>query len=131
MSETHTESWQPVLDRQGTPTVIEGPLQIDAPDGLRGAGPCIAASFRLQRDAYGSWTLLQQVPMESYLLGVVPHEIGAGSPLEALKAQTVLACTWAMANRGRFAVDGYHLCSTPSARCTAILQPQAARCGRP
>ena len=124
VSETHTESWQPVLDRQGTPTVIEGPLQIDAPDGLRWGGAVYRGRFRLQRDAYGSWTLLQQVPMESYLLGVVPHEIGAGSPLEALKAQTVLARTWAMANRGRFAVDGYHLCS--DTQCQVYSDPSAA-----
>ena len=124
VSETHTESWQPVLDRQGTPTVIQGPLQIDAPEGLRWGGAVYRGRFRLQRDAYGSWTLLQQVPMESYLLGVVPHEIGAGSPLEALKAQTVLARTWAMANRGRFAVDGYHLCS--DTQCQVYSDPSAA-----
>ena len=62
--------------------------------------------------------------MESYLLGVVPHEIGAGSPVEALKAQTVLARTWAMANRGRFAVDGYHLCS--DTQCQVYSDPSAA-----
>jgi SpoIID/LytB domain protein len=124
LSEIHTDSWRPMLDRQGTPTAIEGPLQIDAPDGLRWGGAVYPGRFRLQRDAYGSWTLLQQVPMESYLLGVVPHEIGAGSPLEALKAQTVLARTWAMANRGRFAVDGYHLCS--DTQCQVYSDPFAA-----
>jgi SpoIID/LytB domain protein len=54
--------------------------------------------FRLQADAYGSWTLLEQVPLERYLEGVVPHEIGAGSPAAALEAQAVLARTWALAN---------------------------------
>ena len=125
VSETHTESWQPVLDRQGTPTVIEGPLQIDAPDGLRWGGAVYRGRFRLQRDAYGSWTLVQQVPMESYLLGVVPHEIGAGSPAEALKAQPFWPA-WAMANRGRLLSMAITSALTPSARCTAILQPWRA-----
>ena len=28
-------------------------------------------------DAYGSWTLVEHVPIERYLNGVVPYEIGA------------------------------------------------------
>lgn len=32
-----------------------------------------------------------QLPLETYLKGVVPYEIGGGSPLEALKAQAVAA----------------------------------------
>jgi SpoIID/LytB domain protein len=54
----------------------------------------------------------------------VPHEIGAGSPLAALAAQAVLARTWALRNRFRFAVDGYHLCA--DTQCQVYSDPRDA-----
>ena len=90
---------------------LQGPLRLQAPGGLRWRGGVFAGPFRVQADAYGTWTLVEQVPLERYLLGVVPHEIGAGSPPAALAAQAVLARTWALRNQARYAVDGYHLCS--------------------
>ena len=105
-------------------SVLEGPLQIDAPGGLRWQGGVYAGPFRLQGDAYGSWSLVEQVPLERYLLGVVPHEIGAGAPASALEAQAVLARTWALRNQGRFAVDGYHLCS--DTQCQVYGDPRGA-----
>ncbi|MCX5939305.1 MAG: SpoIID/LytB domain-containing protein [Cyanobium sp. LacPavin_0920_WC12_MAG_62_9] len=105
-------------------SVLEGPLQIDAPGGLRWKGGVYAGPFRLQGDAYGSWSLVEQVPLERYLLGVVPHEIGAGAPAAALEAQAVLARTWAVRNQGRFAVDGYHLCA--DTQCQVYGDPRGA-----
>lgn len=54
---------------------------------------------------------------EDYLKGVVPRELGPTlyPELEALKAQAVAARTYAEANRGQFAEDGYDICDT--ARC--------------
>jgi SpoIID/LytB domain protein len=102
---------RPELQLASGSVPLEGPLQLQAPGGLRWRGGVFAGPFRLQPDAYGSWTLVEQVPLERYLLGVVPHEIGAGSPPAALAAQAVLARTWALRNQGRYSVDGYHLCS--------------------
>lgn len=99
------------LRRNSGPVLLEGPLRIEAPGGLAWQGGVYVGPFRLQSDAHGSWTLLEQVPLERYLEGVVPHEIGAGSPPAALAAQAVLARTWAVRNRHRFVVDGYHLCA--------------------
>ena len=101
-----------------------GPLLLDAPDGLRWQGGVMRGPFRLQPDAYGTWTLLEQVPLERYLEGVVPHEIGAGSPPAALEAQAVLARTWALANSHRFRLDGYHLCS--DTQCQVYSDPRHA-----
>ena len=103
---------------------LQGPVQISAPAGLRWQGGVFAGPFRLQSDAYGSWTLVEQVPLERYLQGVVPHEIGAGSPAAALAAQAVLARTWALRNRHRFALDGYHLCA--DTQCQVYSDPRQA-----
>ena len=112
---------EPTLETPEGLQPIKGPLQITAPDGLRWNRGVFRGPFRLQRDAYGSWTLIEQVAVERYLEGVVPHEIGASSPVSALEAQTVLARTWALANSHRFNIDGYHLCSDTQCQVYSCL----------
>ncbi len=90
---------------------LKGPISLEAPDGMRWGKGIYFGPFSIQSDAYGSWTLVEHVPIERYLNGVVPYEIGATSPQAALAAQAVLARTWALANSHRFKVDGYNLCS--------------------
>lgn len=68
-------------------------------------------SLRLQPNAYGNYTLVNYVPTETYLRGVVPHEIGPSAPPTAVQAQAILARTYALRNLRRFAIDGYELCA--------------------
>lgn len=56
--------------------------------------------------------------VDDYLKGVVPREMPASWPLEALKAQAVVARTYAYANRNRHAADNFDLC-TLSTCCQA------------
>ncbi|MEB3199791.1 MAG: SpoIID/LytB domain-containing protein [Synechococcaceae cyanobacterium] len=112
------------LQRPTGALTLQGPLRIEAPDGLRWREGVFAGPFRLQSDAHGGWSLIEQVPLERYLEGVLPHEIGAGAPAAALEAQAVLARTWAMRNSHRFAVDGYHLCS--DTQCQVYADPRLA-----
>ena len=67
--------------------------------------------LNLQPNAYNTYTLVNQVPLESYLRGVVPHEIGANPPAAAVEAQAVIARTYALRNLRRFAIDNYQLCA--------------------
>ena len=119
-----TQAWAPALITPSGPKPLRGPIRIEAPGGLRWNGGVFAGPFRLQSDAHGGWTLVEQVPVEHYLLGVVPHEIGAGAPPAALAAQAVLARTWALRNQHRFAVDGYHLCA--DTQCQVYADPRHA-----
>ncbi len=109
--QTKLSQVQPTLKLKSGEYLLSGPIQISAPSGLRFQGGWYSGPFLLKPDAYGSWTFIEKVSLEKYLLGVVPHEIGASSPLSALAAQAVLARTWALANKNRFKIDGYHLCS--------------------
>ncbi|MFQ4138217.1 SpoIID/LytB domain-containing protein [Nodosilinea sp. PGN35] len=68
-------------------------------------------TLRVQPNTYGTYTLVNSVPIETYLRGVVPHEIGAGAPVPAIQAQAVLARTYALRNLRRFAIDDYELCA--------------------
>ncbi|MBD1904154.1 SpoIID/LytB domain-containing protein [Funiculus sociatus GB2-A5] len=70
-----------------------------------------AGPLQLQPNAYGTYTLVNQVPLETYLRGVVPHELDAGAPYAAAEAQAIIARTYALRNLRRFTVDGYELCA--------------------
>ena len=69
-------------------------------------------SLRLQPNAYDNFSLVNDVPLETYLRGVVPYEIGANAPQEAIAAQTIIARTYALRNLRRFVTDDYQLCAT-------------------
>ena len=69
-------------------------------------------SLKLQGNAYNNFSLVNNVPLETYLRGVVPYEIGANAPPEAIAAQTIIARTYALRNLRRFVADEYQLCAT-------------------
>ena len=65
-------------------------------------------------NAQGRLTVVNTLDLETYLRGVVPKEMGAWEfpSLEALKAQAVAARTYAVANRGKRAADGFDMGDT-------------------
>ncbi|MCG5059181.1 MAG: SpoIID/LytB domain-containing protein [Limnoraphis sp. WC205] len=68
-------------------------------------------SLELQPDAYGTYTLVNHVPLETYLRGVVPHEMGAWPPDASIEAQAILSRTYALRNLRRFEADNYQICA--------------------
>lgn len=63
----------------------------------------------LRLDPGQTVTIIEEVPIEDYLEGVLPHEMDPDWPLEALKAQAVVARSFAYANMGKFRKDGFDL----------------------
>lgn len=59
-----------------------------------------------------SLRVINLVPLEEYLHGVVSKEMSPSYPLEALKAQTVAARSFALKNRERHVKEGFDLCSS-------------------
>jgi SpoIID/LytB domain protein len=57
---------------------------------------------------------INELPMEEYLYGVVPRELGpiAYPEMEAQKAQAIVARTYAISGLGKRASDGYDLTAT-------------------
>lgn len=68
--------------------------------------------MHIQPNAYGDFTLVNEIDIETYLRGVVPHEIGPQAPYTAVQVQTVIARTYALRNTRRFRADNYELCAT-------------------
>ena len=71
-----------------------------------------------------AFRVINFLPVESYLRGVVPGEMGPViyPRLEALKAQAVAARTYALKNMGKFESQGFDICDTP--RCQVYLGVQ-------
>ena len=61
----------------------------------------------------GSLVVVNNLPLEDYMLGVVPSEMPSKWNYEALKAQAIAARSYAIANRGKRASRGYDLKDTP------------------
>jgi len=60
----------------------------------------------------GTLALVNVLPLEDYLKGVVPWEMDSGAPLEALKAQAICARTKTLdfKQTGRFRAGGFDVC---------------------
>ncbi len=70
--------------------------------------------FSVFLNPHGKLTLVSLLPLETYLLGVVPGEIGGLSQalLEAGRAQAVAARSYTLYYRGRRAAEGFDLHGT-------------------
>ena len=101
---------------------LQGPIYLSSSEEVRINDINFGKKFYLVKDSYGTWTLIQKIKFDDYLKGVLPHEIGSNSPLEALKAQAVIARTWALYNSDRFNIDKYHLCITT--QCQVYKPPK-------
>jgi peptidoglycan hydrolase-like amidase len=61
-----------------------------------------------------TFTVVNELPLEQYLLGVVPNELSPVTfgQIEAQKAQAVAARTYAIRNMGQSRNEGYDICAT-------------------
>lgn len=102
-----------------------GPLRLQpAPDGAGnpGIGRWESKRYRgvlvVSRDASGQLTVVNEVNLEDYLLGVVPAEMPAAFPPEALKAQAVASRTYVYYQmiHGAYAQQGYDVMANTSSQ---------------
>lgn len=67
--------------------------------------------IKIQRESQ-SLLVINLIDIEHYLYGVVPREMPASFPMEALKAQAVAARTYTLNNLNKHGSEGYNLCDT-------------------
>ena len=87
-------------------------IVVNTVSNLKSASNLYGGSLRLQPNAYNNFSLVNKVPLEVYLRGVVPYEIGPKAPPEAIAAQSIIARTYALRNLRRFVADNYQICAT-------------------
>jgi len=92
-------------------------ISVPPETGFRHDGKRYRGRLVIYLNDRGRLNLVDELPIEDYLRGVVPKEMGPElyRELEALKAQAVAARTYTVRNLGEFEAEGYDICSTP--RC--------------
>lgn len=68
--------------------------------------------FTYQRISGGSLTVVNVLPLEDYVKGVAPYEMGREWPVEALKTQATCARTYVMINLGKHEDLGFDVCNS-------------------
>lgn len=58
-------------------------------------------------------TVVNVLPVDDYVRGILLHEVSPEWPAESLKAQAVISRTYALANKGRHGKQGFDLCVLP------------------
>ncbi len=96
---------------------VDGHLQVHPKQGnepylLSVNGKRYRNYIEIRRYTDSDMTLINIVNIEQYLYGVVPAEIEADAPLEAVKAQAVAARTYTYRNLDRFSKWGFDLTDT-------------------
>lgn len=108
-------------DSTGFEVTLDGPLapgdtlRVSSADAeVSVAGRAYRGGLKLFRNPRGQLTVVNRVPLEAYLRGVLPNEISCGriELLEAMKAQAIAARTYAVAMGRRHPLEGYDLVST-------------------
>lgn len=82
-----------------------------SPDGKAvttyNSGNRYLGDFQFMRTTGENMTVVNVLPLEDYVKGVVPYEMSGSWPLEALKAQALCARTYVMRNYGSYAAYGF------------------------
>lgn len=71
-------------------------------------------------------TVINFLPLDQYLYGVLPYEISPKWPIEAQKAQAVAARNYAMTNLNKHKKYGFDLCNTDDCQVYAGANVEAA-----
>ena len=104
---------------------LDGGVVLALPPGTKvrmaSSGAPLAIENRTYRGAIevfgnrrNTLTVVNELPIEEYLLGVVPNELSPTTfgQIEALKAQAVAARTYVQRNLGQSKNEGYDICAT-------------------
>ncbi len=75
-------------------------------------------------------TIVNLLPTEKYLYGVVPREMPHSWPEEALKAQAVAARGFAVASINKYIDHGFNLCNTVNSQVYGGYEAEQSRTNR-
>lgn len=109
------KAWQAAMWRGDTLWLSSTEGAADAPTRLfRWNGKTWRGQMKVFLNARGSLTLATRLPLEAYLLGVLPGELGplTDDQREAGRAQSIAARSFTLFYTGRRGVEGFDLFST-------------------
>lgn len=90
-------------------------------------GKAYRGTIGVKKDGKGGLDIVNVLPVETYLYGVVPQEMSSGWPLEALKAQAVVARTFALYQREKNRDHPYDVSATTSSQVYGGLDAETPK----
>lgn len=75
--------------------------------------------LEIRTTSSGFLEIINVLPLDEYLKGVLPYEMSTSFPVESLKAQAVAARSWTFCNMSKHSSSGFNLCTTT--HCQAYL----------
>src|SRR5262245_3063648 len=89
-------------------------IQIDAGVPIEFDNRSYRGKIEVFVNSRNTLTVVNELPLEEYLFGVVPNELNpvTFSEIEALKAQAVAARTYIVRNLGQYKNEGYDICAS-------------------
>ncbi|HEY5611347.1 MAG TPA: SpoIID/LytB domain-containing protein, partial [Thermoanaerobaculia bacterium] len=118
-SEQPFERIQKIVDDEGDQYTIASASLLVLPvtaEAIEIAKLPYRGGARVFINSRGLFNVINELNLEDYLRGVVPNELGPRiyDELEAQKAQTLAARTYAVGRLGEYAPEGYDICPTPA-----------------
>ncbi|MCF7934873.1 MAG: SpoIID/LytB domain-containing protein [Synergistales bacterium] len=113
-----TERGSAAISLTGTNRLMVGNTSLSLPVKVYGKQPLewenhpYRGSLKLIRRS-GGLTLINALPIESYLRGVLKMEVNPSWPMAALEAQAIVARTYALKHLHRHEEEGFDLCAKP------------------
>ena len=110
--------YRPIVEIDGRIVVVpkNEKVRIDLPGnaGIEVDNRTYRGSIEVFGNKRNTFTVVNELPLEDYLLGVVPNELSPTTfqELEALKAQAVAARTYVVRNMGQSKNEGYDICAS-------------------
>lgn len=98
----------------------------DADDYIRVDRKKYRGNLVVRPNPDATFTVIEELGIEEYLYGVLPAEMSHTWPMEALKAQAVVARTFALNNLGKFKDHGFDLSDDSRSQVYADIDNHAA-----
>lgn len=121
---THTGPWRAMTHGRMPVVVVRGASPVEV---VASSGPSRAYRQTIEVRRRGSnLDAINHLPVEEYLMGVVPREMPSSWPAEALRAQAVAARSYAVAVMQRWRSRPYHICDTTACQVYGGLATRRA-----
>lgn len=98
------------LELSNADTFYLDPVNHGEKPQMRNGSTDYYGSFLMYRTSSGKMNLINLLPVQDYLKGVLPYEMSTGWPIEALKAQAVAARNYLYQNMNKHASQGFMVC---------------------
>jgi stage II sporulation protein D len=105
---------------------LDFPVEIKPVKGVIYADKKAYRGFLRIIKAKKGFTVVNVLPIEDYLKGVVPKESSPSWPMESLKAQAVISRTYTYANLNKHGKEGFDMCSQTHCQVYGAIGAEAA-----